>query len=311
MKDHIQKKEFINQRWVLATLLLVILSACSPQAQRLTTPLVSTSIPESTLSPSTVSEAGFATASTSSEAIESSPTPTSTPAALYPFFSEGSVQAGITSFSFRAKSGALVNFLLYLPSDFDPDVEWPIILYLHGYGGRGSDLDLVMHEPLPGILETNDEFQFIVVAPQLPDGVWTSFLDPVDQLLTYLMEVLPVDFGRIYLTGFSWGSYGAWQYALRSQGLFAAMAPVSGGPSLTPGRTPENICDLRDLPIWVFHSDADRTVPVDIDAAAVSALETCEGDVRFTRFSDLDHIGTALEVYNNEALYQWFLEHWQ
>jgi predicted peptidase len=269
---------------LFVTLLLLGLSACTPPVQT-----------TSSSAPSDMSESSFS--------------PSSTAVALYPSISADSAQPGQNAYSFRQASGNLVNFLLYLPSDRAPEAKWPIIVYLHGYGGIGSKLEIMSDDPLIEILETMEEFPFIVVSPQLPDGLWTSFLDPVDQLLTHLAEIFPVDVERIYLTGFSRGSYGAWQYALRYQGRFAAVAPVAGGPSLSLDRTPENICDLKDLPIWVFHSDADSVVPVDIDVAAVSALELCGGDVKFTRSSDLDHLDTALDAYNNADLYAWFLEH--
>jgi predicted peptidase len=196
-----------------------------------------------------------------------------------------------------------------MPSDYDSEFEWPLIVYLHGYGGIGSNPERLTNEPLPGLLETNEEFTFIVVSPQLPNGLWPSFLGAVDQLFAHLTEIVPADAERTYLTGFSRGSYGAWQYALRYPGRFAAMAPVAGLPSLSSNQVPEKICDLKDLPIWVFHSDADSVVPVDSDVAAVSALESCDGDVRFTRSSDLDHVDTALDAYSNSDLYAWFLDH--
>lgn len=280
----------LNRKKVIVTFMLIGLSACVPSEQT-TSSSAPSEISETSLSPSQLPLS-----------------PSSTPVARYPLIGADSPQPGQSAYSFRQASGDLVNFLLFLPSDRDPEVEWPIIVYLHGYGGTGSNLEKLTKEPLPALLESTKEFPFIVVSPQLPDGIWTSFLEPVDQLLTHLTEIFPTDTERIYLTGFSRGSYGAWQYALRYQGLFAAVAPVAGGPSLS-NRTPENICDLKDLPIWVFHSDADSVVPVDIDVAAVSALESCGGDVRFTRSSDLDHLDTALDAYNNADLYAWFLEH--
>lgn len=265
-------------------ILLMGLSACSPSVQT-----SSPSAPGDTSKPSL--------------------SPTSTPAARYPLINADSAQPGQHAYSFRQTSGDLVNFFLYLPGDRAPDVERPIIVYLHGHGGIGSNLQKLADSPLIEKLETMEEFPFIVVSPQLPDGLWPSFLDPVNQLLTHLLETLPVDAERIYLTGFSTGSYGAWQYALRYPGLFAALAPVAGGPSLSLNQTPENICDLKDLPIWVFHSDADSIVPIDNDVSAVSALESCGGEVKFSRSSDLDHLDTALDAYNNADLYEWFLEH--
>jgi predicted peptidase len=159
------------------------------------------------------------------------------------------------------------------------------------------------------LLEEREEWPFVVVSPQLPRGYWTSYLESVDQLITHLTELLPADGERIYVTGFSLGGNGAWQYALRFPGRFAAAAPVAGVPSATSSKPPDNLCDLKAMPIWVFHSEADTLVSADQDVAAVNALEACGGDVRFTRSTDLDHVETALDAYNNPELYAWFLEH--
>lgn len=269
---------------VLAAFMLVALAACSPPAETPSTP------------------AG-------TDKPEASPSPAATPQARYPSIGDEPAQPGQHAYAFRQASGELVNFLLYLPGDSAPEAERPLIVYLHGHGGIGSNLDKLTDTPLAEMLATREDFPFIVVSPQLPDGLWTSFIDPVDQLLGFLIETLPVDAERIYLTGFSMGSYGAWRYALRYPGRFAALAPVAGGPALALDSTPENICDLKALPIWVFHSEADSTVPVAIDAAAVSVLEACGADIQFTRPPDLDHRDTALAVYHNSDLYDWFLTH--
>ena len=100
-----------------------------------------------------------------------------------------------------------LNYLLHLPGDYgrDPDQEWPLILFLHGSGERGIDLEILKRQPLPKTLEQQKDFPFIVLSPQLPlaMGNWSDLIDPVKALLDQIQAAYSVDTQRLYLTGLS------------------------------------------------------------------------------------------------------------
>src|SRR5437016_5562689 len=104
-----------------------------------------------------------------------------------------------------------VNYLLYLPADYQQrgSKRWPLILFLHGSGERGTNLNLVTVHGPPKIVKSKPEFPFIVGSPQCPPGErWDN-----DALLVLLDEIIAkykVDKTRIYLTGLSMGGYGTW-----------------------------------------------------------------------------------------------------
>jgi predicted peptidase len=79
------------------------------------------------------------------------------------------------------------------------------------------------------MLEVKTDMPFLVVSPVLPSGQWEGHLGPVDDLVMQLVETLPVDPDRLYLTGLSLGGFGTWAYALQYPQGFAAIAPISGG----------------------------------------------------------------------------------
>jgi predicted peptidase len=196
------------------------------------------------------------------------------------------------------------NYLLFLPDSYYTDQEklWPMILFLHGSGERGNDLELVkIHGPAM-IVEKRKDFPFIVISPQLPaeeDG-WSP--DLLNELVSDVVKKYRVDQERMYLTGLSMGGRGTWSFAIEYPGLFAAIAPVCG--PLTDRR----LNRLIDTPVWVFHGAKDRTVPIKASEDAVAGLRKLGADVKFTVYPDAGH-DSWTETYNNPELYEWFLQH--
>ena len=206
---------------------------------------------------------------------------------------------------------AQLDFLLYLPSDYgnDSQQEWPLIVYLHGANLRGTTLELLMEEPLPRKLEEETDFPFIVVSP-LGDGDFEFW--GKDQMIAALFTLLDeiqneysVNTKRIFLTGNDMGGNGVWMIGLRYPEYFAALAPVSGYFSY-PFKIPENICDLKNVPVWAFHGGRDHYVPVDVEQELVDALSACGGKAQYTVSQDMK-TDVLYKVYTDPALYEWFL----
>jgi predicted peptidase len=205
-----------------------------------------------------------------------------------------------------------VNYLLYLPGDYgkEPQQKWPLILFLHGSGERGSDIELLKIQPLPKTLDQEKNFPFIVLSPQLPLEMenWFGLIDPVKVLLDQIQARYFVDNQRVYLTGLSMGGFGTWEFALRYPRRFAAIVPIAGGYRYQSKAIPENICDLVDLPVWVFHGARDITVLPSQSEDMVEALKACGGNVKFTLYSDADHGASWTRAYADPELYKWLLE---
>lgn len=200
-------------------------------------------------------------------------------------------------------------YLLYLPPDYKPDSvqKWPLILFLHGAGERGDDLELVKKHGIPKVVEERQDFPFIAVAPQCPEGEWWQEKTRIlSALLDEVMAAYAVDPDRIYLTGLSMGGYGTWSLATAYPERFAALAPICGGGLSIVG-FPERACVLKEIPIWVFHGARDEVVRIEESEKLVTALKACDGNVRFTVYPEAEH-DSWTETYDNPELYEWLLQ---
>lgn len=197
----------------------------------------------------------------------------------------------------------LCQYLLYLPPSYGEggsDRHWPLMLFLHGAGERGNDLDRVkLHGP-PKLIEQGKEFPFIVVSPQCPAGKWWDS-QVLGQLLDHLEATLAVDRDRIYVTGLSMGGFGTWNLAARYPHRFAAIVPICGGGN------PAEAAKLNDLPIWAFHGEKDSVVPIRQTRDMIKAIEAAGGYPRFTVYPEANH-DSWTETYNNVELYAWLLQ---
>jgi len=196
------------------------------------------------------------------------------------------------------------NYLLFLPEGYgQKKQQWPLIMFLHGAGERGSDLNKVKVHGPPKIVENRKDFPFIVVSPQCPeDDWWTDKVEVLINLLDDIVARYKVDKERIYLTGLSMGGYGTWSLASEYPERFAAIAPICGGSNRIMALR------LRDIPVWVFHGAKDKVVPLEESEEMVNAIRSRGGNVKLTIYPDAGH-DSWTETYNNQQLYDWFLEH--
>lgn len=236
------------------------------------------------------------------------PTPSSEPG-VYPLLSS---EVNLGMHPYRSDK-ANFNFMFYVPASYQADTQqkMPLILYLHGTGLRGDDLDKLRIGEFTAILQYEPDLPFLVVAPQLPandeNRLWSmnDIPERLFQLLAEVQEIYPVDSKRIYLTGSSIGGEGTWEIGLNHPKYFAALVPVMGFYGY-PFRVPENICDLKDVPVWAFHGDTDLTVPLEAEQGLVDALRACGGNAQFTIYPGAGHNVDA-QVYKMPELFEWML----
>ena len=208
----------------------------------------------------------------------------------------------------KQKIGDLhVPHLTYLPASYEKDQKqrWPLILFLHGKGERGENLDELKETGLCQRLQYDSAFRkslpAIVVAPQCgPNQWWSSY--ELAGLLDEVQAKYRVDPNRVYVTGLSMGGYGTWALATEFPERFAAIAPCCGGGD------PEEADRLKDLPVWAFHGDQDSIVPFWESQRMVDALKKLGDEVRFTVYPGGGHDAWT-ETYANPQLYQWLLSH--
>ncbi len=195
-----------------------------------------------------------------------------------------------------------MDYLAYVPQKYASQDKWPLILFLHGAGERGNDLEKVKIHGPPKLVENGKNLPFIVISPQCPkEKRWN--VDSLSKLLTEVESKYKVDKSRIYLTGLSMGGYGSWALAAHSPHRFAAVAPICGGGDRT--KVAQNIGSK--VPVWVFHGAKDRVVKLSKSQEIVDAFKDLGIQVKFTIYPEANHDSWSA-TYDNPKLYEWFLK---
>jgi predicted peptidase len=131
-----------------------------------------------------------------------------------------SLEGTQTAMRFEAADGRALAYWLYLPQGYESREQWPLMLFLHGSGERGSDLERVKRHGPPKLIAAGRQYPFIVVSPQSPQsGGWEP--DLLNLLLDDLQKTYRVDENRVYLTGLSMGGAGTWRLAASNPHRFA------------------------------------------------------------------------------------------
>ncbi len=215
-------------------------------------------------------------------------------------------------FRLERKQVLAANYLLFLPQGYDASSgkRWPLILFLHGVGERGTNVWLVARHGPPKIDTTATNFPFIVVSPQCADGkIWSN--DLLLALLDHVEQEYPVDPHRVYLTGLSMGGFGTWNLGLSHPERFAAIAPICGGGNFITiyHAAEEHRAALISLPVWAFHGGKDPVVPTGESERMVNYLKKLGvKEVKLTIYPDAQH-DCWTQTYANPELYAWFLRH--
>lgn len=117
------------------------------------------------------------------------------------------------------KNTHIYNYLLFVPKLKEQSL--PTIIFLHGAGERGDNLEDVKRHGVAKIVEAQAEFPFLVISPQCPsDEYW--LVEKLSLLLDEAIATYPIDQNRIYLTGLSMGGYGTWYWGAAEPEHFAA-----------------------------------------------------------------------------------------
>jgi predicted peptidase len=194
-----------------------------------------------------------------------------------------------------------MKYLLYLPKAYDSQETWPLLLFLHGAGERGSDIELVKKHGPPKLIAMGKDLPFIVVSPQCPKGRWWEASE-LSALLDEIGAKYKVDTDRVYVTGLSMGGFGTWRLAFYSPERFAAIAPICGG-----GEEKHWAQRIAPIPTWVFHGAKDTAVPLERSERMVAALKKAGGHPKLTVYPDAGH-DSWTQTYNNPEFYAWLLE---
>jgi predicted peptidase len=209
--------------------------------------------------------------------------------------------SGSQTFSGEVTLKVGYHYLLSLPEGYEADTakKWPLLVFLHGSGERGDNLELLNKHGPPKLIAAGKKFEAIVVSPQVPDkNIWNAH--GVKALIDDLAKKQRVDTSRIYLTGISMGGFGTWDTALAYPDTFAAIVPICGGAGVGFVMADR----IKDLPCWIFHGDKDGAVSVDFSIRMHNALQKAGSQARLTIYPGVGH-DSWTQSYDNPELWTW------
>lgn len=225
------------------------------------------------------------------------------------------------------KNGTTYRYSVYVPAEFESGHAWPVILFLHGSGERGTDgLRGTQIGVAAAIRHDRERVPAIVVFPQVPpDQRWLG--EPADVAIEALERAIVEFHGdrdRVYLAGLSMGGYGSYHLALAHPRTFAAMVVVCGGLFPHPTTTAvqqspltKGAADpyaftahaLRSMPMWLFHGDADPVIPVSESRTMVAALRAEGSEAKYTELAGVGHNAWDA-AFSSPELWRWlFAQH--
>ncbi len=200
------------------------------------------------------------------------------------------------------------------------------LLFLHGKGQCGDDGELhIEHGLVPAIEKNPDAWPYIVFVPQKESGsAWDFHEKAVMQMLDQSIEDGYADPDRIGITGLSQGGHGSMVFAANHPDRFAASAPICGYAQIAHDENGEDTqvptfeayismmkelaIKLKQTPVWLFHGEVDRAVPVFTSRLLYKELQSLDADVQYTEFPGIDHDSWD-PAYAKKELGEWFAEH--
>lgn len=211
-----------------------------------------------------------------------------------------------------SKSGKELRYNIYVPENYSSKNKYPVLLFMHGMGSIGTDFVSATNGIKP-IFEYSADIvkNAIIVAPQAPDanGFWPIHNSGNDEcgwggiamrLLFEVEKTYSCDTNRIYVTGNSMGGHGTWNLLETYGDHFAAAVPICGWSN-----NPGDAAKLKDIPIWIYHGDADPTVPVAASRTMYNTIKSAGGEkIMYTELPGVNH-DSWTPAYKSRELISW------
>jgi poly(3-hydroxybutyrate) depolymerase len=182
-------------------------------------------------------------------------------------------------------------YYIFVPAAYDPQIEHPLVLCLHGAGEVGDNPSAVKKNSMATVWARDSNqlrWPCFILVPQCPSGGWwtgSNIVSTVNAIMDSLLTEFSVDINRIYVTGLSMGGYGTWDLLVRFPNKFAAAVPVCGAGDRSKAAL------IKHIPIWAFHGALDGTVPVTGSREMITALENVGASVVYTNCHNGDCTG--------------------
>lgn len=222
--------------------------------------------------------------------------------------------------------GKVLNYRMLLPNDFDKSNAYPVVLFLHGMGERGTDNNTQLAHGARMFLDSIQKYPAIVIFPQCPPtDYWANLYRPdtggasrkftfhteeephptlglVIDLIDSLLQEPFTDTQRLYVSGLSMGAFGVWELLWRIPDKIAAAIPICGGGPV------EMASEMTSVPIWAFHGTKDDVVHPRLSALMVKSIQQQGGQAKITLLVGANHNAWDPAFADPEYL-KWLFSH--
>lgn len=205
-----------------------------------------------------------------------------------------------SEFKKEVKVEKSMSYILDLPNDAKGKL--PLIVFLHGSGERGANLEMVKaHSPFT--YKNLIKEPVAILAPQCPENTWWD-TQAIYFLIKEIVQKYKIDESRIYLTGLSMGGWGTLKLAGEHPEMFAAVAPVCAP---TDRVMLANIHNYKEMNIKIYHGGMDNVVLPENAFNFWMALHPVNPKAELIVFPNDNH-NSWDSTYSNPEFYQWMLQ---
>ena len=193
-----------------------------------------------------------------------------------------------------------LDYAIRLPNDFRKDGQYPLVFYLHGAGGRGRDVSVILNNNFFSVAEQCFE-ESVTVIPQCYADSWFDIFEQLQDFIKSQIDLPYVDPARVYVVGGSMGGYTTWQIAMTHPEWFAAIVPICGGGMYW------NASRLKHMGVWAFHGEIDTTVRCEESVKMVEAINKKGGNAKLTIYEGVAH-NSWTPTFENPEVWAWMME---
>lgn len=192
-----------------------------------------------------------------------------------------------------------LDYIISVPDDFSEEKIYPAVIFLHGAGGRGRNIEMIETNPYFQITDKY-ELEMVTFAPQCYANSWFDIFEQLSDFVNDMLKNKYVDKDRVYVAGASMGGYATWQMAMAHPELFAAIVPVCGGGMYW------NAGRLKDMGVWAYHGSEDPVVFPEESRKMVDAVNNAGGHAKLTICDGVSH-NSWINAYSNRELFDWLM----
>lgn len=214
------------------------------------------------------------------------------------------VTATMTKNSFSSTANGNIGYWLYTPEN--PKDNMPLIVYLHGGSGRGTDLNLVVSGSLPQFLQNKSvkDIPAYIIMPQCPsDKAWEQIGASVIELVDNITASKKINSNKISLTGHSFGGSGTWRLGATYASKFSAIAPLSGSVMASAASS------YTGIPVYAFVGSDDTIVDPATSVAIVPLINSLGGNAQIKIYQGATHFDVPELTYKDGTvkLLEWLI----